>query len=301
MKSSKIFDILEKYSQSNKTLFNVGQIDMFVCLTENIRGGGKNSAPRTINKISKLKHSVVTINNDDDSCAFRALFVALYHQNNNNGLVLNNWMQVRYDRCSVQTNGAKEIAKKCGFKLNTAVGHEDWGKIQTFFPDLQINVVDAVMKHNFIYRGPFRDKRVYIEYINNHYNAITNIRGYMSAKYYCEKCNVKYRELFKHRCPDQCTQCYSNCGQEDIRITCDQFERQFINRYCYTNHLGRLCAKIKYCIKCGVTYKTSEKHKCNFFKCKKCGVCTDKPHYCDIKPANKNALMEDDDINKIIV
>ena len=301
-----IFHVLEKYSQSNKLLLADGKIEMDVIIVENVRGGGGkkvSKAPKNLNEISFNKLSTITIKNKDNTCGFRALFVSLYHSENRINLNKNEWRWVREDKHKFQTKNAAEIAVKCGLEFNTPIGNEEWVKIQSYFTDVQINVVDSSYKSNFIFKGPYKEKRIYIEYIDNHYNSIININAYMGGKYYCEKCNIVYWKLFDHICPDKCIQCYSSCGVIIENIDCEKCNRNFKNELCYKIHIeSNLCKYIHQCSKCSSVYKTQKKHECKKYWCKSCHEnYTEQPHYCNIKPKNFESLVEEDNINKIIV
>ena len=304
-----IFNRINKYIQSAKEFFIDGIIDLRVIIVENIRGVGakKNQlrkAPKTKEEISTNKRSVVMIKNDDNLCAFRAFFVSMYHYENKNGMNEKEWKSIRQDRRKLQTKGGLDIARKCALENCEAVGNEEWNIIQQNFPQYQIRVIDGSMKDNIIFSGPENRNKIFIEYLNNHFNAIINIRGYMTRKFYCETCHVKFSHLFDHRCKDHCKNCYEVCEKCENEINCDECKRTFKGLDCYNRHINnKICKYIKLCDECGVTYKDKNKeHVCDKYLCKKCYVSYDEqPHYCYISPKKIEELQKEDDINKIIV
>ena len=299
-----VFDRINKHLQSAKHIFADGIIELRVVIIEDIRGGGpikSSKAPITKEDISSNKRSVVTINNQDNLCAFRALYVSKYFHDNKHNLNMKDWQNVRKDIKKVQTIGAKEIAKRCGLEHCQSVGMAEWKAIQNHLPEYQIKVIDGSMKKNFIFQGPIKDKKLYIEYLNQHFNSIIKIKSYMTHKYYCESCHQVFSNLFQHRCEHLCESCHEDCIKEDSEVTCDECKRRFKGFDCYNRHLNnRVCHYIKLCEKCGLEYR--DKHKCDEFNCKKCHQKYQvQPHFCYIKSKNKEELQEEDKINKIIV
>ena len=308
MDPSVIFQRILKYHQSDKKILHGGNILIRAIIVENIKGMGPKwlkKAPKTLKEKSIQKRSVVYVKNKDNTCAFRAFFIAKYHKKNNRLKNTNDWSKdweaVRKDKRKLQTNGAIEIMKKCGLEMCDGIGPDEWKIIQENYPEYQIKVIDGVYKSNFIFRGPENDKRIFIEYANFLYNAIINIKGYMTRDYYCEKCHVIFSHLFDHRCENHCKSCYTNCEKDDNIIKCADCNREFFGFNCYNVHLNnKVCAIIKKCKECDVTYK--RQHKCQVFRCKKCSeIYTEQPHYCFIANKMKTYLEDEDTINKIIV
>ena len=298
-----IFERINKYIQSSKDLFNSGIIDLNVVIVDIIHGGGpkKSKAPTTIPDIGKKKRSIITIKNRDNLCAFRALFVAIYYKDNKLKLSQKEWQKVRKDHNYIQTKGAREIMKKCGLESCDSIGPEEWKIIQKYYPQYQIKVIDGAFKNNWIFRGEEKLQKVFIEYLENHYNAIISIQGYMTRDYYCETCHIVFKKLFDHCCESHCKNCYESCDKTPGKYTCSECNRDFEGSDCYERHLNnKICKYIKKCVKCKVIYK--RKHKCHQYFCKKCNTNYDiQPHFCFIKPKNISDLQEEDNINKIIV
>ena len=298
-----IFQRIFKFNQSFKDLFKNDELNLNIILAENIKGAGRiKKATRLLSEVSKKKTSVITIKNNDNSCAFRALYVSKYYLDNKNNLSKSQWQKVRADKQNVQTRGANRVREECKMDKIESVGYEEWKEIQKFFPDYQICIIDATYKKNFIFRGENKDKRLYIEYLDEHYNSIINIQGYMKGKYYCAICHIGFYKLFDHRCKFHCKQCYGNCENSENKITCSDCNRDFNGLVCFNNHLksGKMCSIIKKCKDCNITFK--RKHKCKQYNCQKCTRnYTEQPHFCFIKPADTLKLTEEDQINKIIV
>ena len=297
---SKLYQAIEKVAQSHRSFLTNGLLTIEVSIIENLSGSGVKGAPKLLSDISKRKHSTVNIKNDDNSCGYRAK----YHMDNKSNLIQTEWEVIRDHRCQKQKVGAQEIANGAGLDLTIPVNSDVWQIIQNSLLDYQIKVIDATYKSNLIFCGPDKEKKLYIEYLNNHYNAITNIRAYMGKKYFCEKCFIGFHNLFDHCCPDFCKSCYSNCSSNDkTKILCDDCKREFIGNNCYDRHLKtKICKYIKKCNDCEVTYKIKSKHNCKEMRCKKCSkIYKNQPHYCYINSKDLNKLQNEDAINKIIV
>jgi len=180
-KISTVFERIEKIAQSFKPFLGNGVFELVVILTKPALGRGKIAkAPKTIKQISCGKNSVVTIKNNDHSCGFRALFVSMYHLQNKFNLDLHEWSLVKNSRCHKQKDGAIKLALLVGYNYNTPLAIDtDWPVIQSKLNNYQIIIIDVANKLNILFRGPNNlENKLYLEYYNNHYNSITNIRGY---------------------------------------------------------------------------------------------------------------------------
>ena len=115
---------------------------------------------------------------------------------------------------------------------------------------------------------------------------------------------MAYNNFGDHLCSYKCKICYSTCDKTiPFNVICFECNRKFVSQNCYDKHLeNKICKYVKMCKKCGLIYKSRDGHKCNYFKCRKCGVKTDEqPHYCYIKSSDFNKLIDEDKINKFIV
>jgi hypothetical protein len=304
-----ILSRIEHIAQSNRAFLLDGVLGAEIILSENINGIGKrrkiSKAPKSFTEDSFSKLSTVTIKNDDYSCGYRAIFVAKYYVDNKNILNKKEWQNIKRDDFKMQSKGAMEIATLAGLNFDVPVNQEALEKLQSVLTDYQLIVIDGAYRSNIIYKGKEENKnKIYIEYLNEHFNVITNIRGYMGKKFFCQKCHVAYRHFQDHKCSDQCDKCYSNCDKEEkVNITCTDCWRVFNGQDCYNRHLStKLCTKIKVCPECEVIHKDyGIKHVCGKYFCKNCGKhFTEQPHFCYVKPKNENDLRIEDEMTKII-
>ena len=197
--------------------------------------------------MGRTKRSVIKVQDDDS--AFRAVVVAQFKDFD--GPSVQDWEVMRKNKGNIQSCFVKLLAKRAGIKMGTIIGIPQWRKIQKALPDYRIVIVDSECKTNRFFVGPEDGRRIYIERCGNHYNAITNIKGYMrgsKGQYYCEECNVLYSHRTNHRCSAICPQCLSagQCMKYDS-IICSHCEREYNGKQCYDNHIGATCRIYKKC------------------------------------------------------
>ena len=102
---------------------------------------------------------------------------------------------------------------QCGLINNKFVSRKEIRKIQLFFPDVQIMVIDE--KYKNCLNTPFNlnknkkyNNHVYILFHDNHYDVITSIEGYLKAKYYCHQCKIGCSHKERHICAFKCKCCH---------------------------------------------------------------------------------------------
>lgn len=304
-KSKSILNSLEKVVQSNKKFLLDGSLKMEICITENISGKGINRKlrpPVSIATNSKMKRSVITIKNKDNSCGYRAIFVSKYYIDNMSVLNKKEWQNVRKDVRQTQVKGAINIACNSGLDLSTPIDMVNINNVQSYLNTYQIIIIDGSFHHKPIFKGPEMISKIYIEHFNNHYNAIINIKAYIGRDFYCETCNIGYKEKTKHRCKFECRKCLSKCNNlsNSSKIVCYMCKRSFFGNECYNNHLiGKICSKIKKCEICLVEYKGN--HSCEKIICKWCNETISQPHLCYMKKTNKEELIKEDNKNKVVL
>ena len=89
-----VFERIKRIAQSYKSFLGTGVFEIMVALTKLPRGGGKKDkykCPKTSEEIYRNKRSIIIIKNNDNSCAFRALYIAKYRVDNRNNLNINEW------------------------------------------------------------------------------------------------------------------------------------------------------------------------------------------------------------------
>ena len=298
-----IFERIERFSQSFKDFLFDGELDIEVFITENIHGMGFTirKCPKTLKIISHKKRSVIKILNQDNSCGMRALFVSKYYNDNSRD---ENWTRIIKNKFNMQINGARIMAKKFKINLNDPISRDDWQKIQNELTDYQIRIIDARNKQNLIFDGEMREKKLYIEYYDEHYNSIINIKGYMGRKFYCHNCHVGYDKIYKHKCKNHCIKCYNNCKSNiNGKIFCVKCNITFNNVICFDSHReNRICEFVKKCANCKLKYKSYYNHRCFEYFCMNCNSkYTDQPHFCYMHKKDLKKLEQEDSVNKIIV
>jgi hypothetical protein len=60
-------------------------------------------------------------------------------------------------------------------------------QIETFIQDYCITLIDGNSRYKYYYKGPKKDKFIYILFSHSHYNVITNLATYLDISYYCNR------------------------------------------------------------------------------------------------------------------
>ena len=298
-------------SESGDSFLLSGSLDIEVNVTKKVSGCGRvkdndrNRAPRSVTEISHIKRSVVTITNDDNSCGYRAVVLARFHAL---GPERSEWDKVRKDRCSRLTNMVNEFCINAGLDISVPMDPTIMKQVDEFLkPDFSLTVVDGKDKMNRIFVGDTAPRVLYIEYIEDHYNVIINIKGYVGAKYFCELCYKPYSNLGDHICAVACKSCFGVCNPTDDMIVCDRCHRSFNGPQCLAMHnVTKACKTHHKCPDCEVQYNTRKPHKCNGclvqFYCEKCKIFSNEdPHRWCIPSKNSEKLSEEDSRLKFFV
>jgi DNA polymerase type B, organellar and viral len=297
-------------SQSNQTFLLDGLLTVEVNVVKNLKGGGrntkKNGAPRKTTDVMKQKTSLVTISNNDQACFWRAFATCLFWQEQHTD---NERRYFRRDNAQRQTKAAWPLCQKVGMDINNPVSSCDFQKIADCFPEYQLIIVGRDGKTK-LFCGPKAPKEVVLEFTEDedgdgHFNAITSLKGYMDASYFCSACWRPYSNLGKHKCEAVCKACrmVSACNSNEDLVDCDVCNRQFYGEDCYELHL-KACEKHVQCPKCDVVYNSKENvdHTCFVYYCNACKLSyEDTPHYCYLQPTDEAKLALQDSKPKIYV
>ena len=302
-----LYNVLDLVTQSNKVLLLNGKLYFQVNITECMEGSGRTKAPQTTDERKRSSLSVVTIKNKDKGCAFRSLAVSI---GKIEGLKDHEWIHMTKDQYKAQTLAAQRLATKCGMTLDHSVNINDFNVIQQNI-EYKIVVIDGTNYKNRLFVGNKTNaKSVYILHTqkideDSHFDAITNIKGFMNSDFYCDYCNSTYSHLYEHKCEFICAKCFrSPPCQLAEEVTCVDCNRVFSNMDCYTTHLANgqksICNIIKVCNICSM--RKEKNHVCNQRKCRKCGeTYALEVHHCNVKKLNIEKLKEQDLKLKIIV
>jgi len=159
--------------------------------------GGRGNATQDRDRESILnKKSVLRIKNDDNNCFWYALS-ALVHKNIKN---------IRDSRNTVaRERFAKELCNKCKLPWDRKVDFlqiplvEEALDCNIFIMDIDnIPILNSKINvwHALMYKAENRNKeQFWLLYGGNHYDAITNIKGFLAVDYFCCKC----LQCFKHK------------------------------------------------------------------------------------------------------
>lgn len=320
-------DAIDRVMQSNQLFVLDGELTLEVNLQRNISGGARlpKKLPLSDKERSFRSKSVVTIKNNDRSCGYRAIFVAIRYLelgvcNKAKDKSVNPLWQKVYKPGPTQTNGAQSIAQKAGF--NMAIDELNFERCKVVQEKVlgntyQLIVFDGLSRKR-VFAGKSTGKPLFIEHLANidienydhnlggnqlaHYNTITKITGYLGLNYYCVQCDVRCNSKTQHICKTGCLKCgnITVCNDNNISIKCDKCFHTFNNNECYNMHFNRNCEIAKLCPTCLVAW--NKNHQCDYFECRNCKESyTIQPHRCFISTLSLDKLKEQDSVNKIIV
>ncbi|XP_061166278.1 uncharacterized protein LOC133175177 [Saccostrea echinata] len=217
--------------------------------------GGNNSKHLMINKDTFLKgkKSIVQIDNPwDKMCLARAIVITRLHSEKPENPDLEwekRWKRMRVGdvRSNDQKNQAKALMEQAGCDIHQSCGPEEWGKLQqVLYPQYRLKIFQIKsMSSKFslepIYKGNGQGISLNILLEDHHYHAILSMPGITGCQYYCDHCDVGYRNITDHRskCPFRCDFClsYPPCPKDGSQISCPHCQGFFKNRGCYENHL----------------------------------------------------------------
>ena len=300
------FNAIYEISQSNETFLFNGKLSIDVNIMKQIQGSGKRKMkiPITAEESLQRKSSVITINNNDNGCFFHALAVCKGRYEISDKYL---WQCMRRDTRKIRTIEAMKLANNCGYNLNTSITCEDFPKIAVSLGEFQLIVIDSNNKTNRIFVGKVNKQQKLFVLFNEddcHFDAITNINGFMGAHHYCAHCHKTYDHIYGHKCEFICDKCFQfPICNDTTKIMCQLCNFEFNGEICYNNHLSgknTVCRNIKKCLSCSMKY--SLKHECDVKRCKNCGDNYKlEKHFCYLKTLNLEKLTKQDENNKIII
>lgn len=124
--------------------------------------------------------------------------------------------------------------------------------INDFLKNYQIIVYNVDKKK--IYTAFRNERQIFLLFHNNHYDVITNIKGFLRKKYFCARCTQPHNDR-NHCCRDNCKSCHSEifCKKTGELLLCSNCNRYFKNPYCFKKHKeSRICDSIERCLKCAL-------------------------------------------------
>ena len=171
--------------------------------------------------------------------------------------------------------------------------------------DIRICVVSALAGNRFIYKGKEQNAEngtVYLYHSDNHFDVITNVKGFLGVRYFCEHCLKGFRQAGSHSCARYCSLCNrATCKpqppEKNYSKQCMKCNYVFTTSLsCYLHHKSprrhnsgtakSLCERRWQCLICKQTYtgknkaRYAEKHKCYQKFCRFCKRYQDQTHVC---------------------
>ena len=223
MTGEAILQEIEKVQQSNENFrINDGQMTIQITVVRLPVGSGRKPLHAGLyfesENMRKNKQSIIQINNTKDvMCMARAVMVGKCNADKEESESWKqNWKNIRRSDRPMQTREAMKLLDRAKIPHTKSCGIEEYKKIQSVLaPKYLIKVHSQYPKDGLIFPLQFKKKpetRVIYIYFNGveHYDAITKVTGFLGTQYYCEYCDVGYKQRGNHRCADGCEDCYSD-------------------------------------------------------------------------------------------
>ena len=292
--TERVFSQIERVIQSNRDFRLNDTVTVDIIHVEAPQGSGRSKRTTlNIREYLKKKGSIITINNNDNLCLARALVVAIARIEKDP-----RYDQIRRSSANIQLQRALELHRAANVPLGPC-GLDEVKLFQKYLTNYEITVVSGDCNDSIIYPPEPTDKQpIYLYLHNKHFDVITSMPGFLSTSYFCHQCRKVYCKTTDHLCDAMCKSCRSlDCvADSDCEwIECNECNRMFKSRACYTHHKeplpgGRsVCQTIRKCEKCGkatdVRKMKSNAHICGK-KCLTCGIILkekDDEHKCYIQ------------------
>jgi len=309
---SEILHVLERVQQSNDQLkLDDGQLRVRFVRVSPPQGLGQHKRQCTqLDKLRRLKRSIVRIKNKDNLCLARAIVVArarLEHLVKPDDKCIkstyNHLREGDKPPRRQQFKAAKKLMKDAGLeKHKGSCGIPEIHAIQTIMPDYQIRVFSSMTPGSLTYTSPEADHVVDLYNHDNHFDIITSLPAFFDNSSYCPTCNVPYSNKDRHQCLGTCPCCHESPACPNVlfkdTIKCAVCNRYFRGTTCLANHLKHterrtkdkvitfpsICDRLQCCKDCGKHIrgvKAIKEHKCHHFMCRTCQkVVPQKDHKC---------------------
>ena len=295
--TERVFSQIERVIQSNRDFRLNDTVTVDIIHVEAPQGSGRSKRTTlNIREYLKKKGSVITINNNDNLCLAHALVVAIARIEKDP-----KYDKIRRSNKNIQLQRAMELHRAANVPFGPC-GLDEVKLFQKHLTNYEITVISGDCNDSIIYPPePTDDDNVtplYLYLHNKHFDVITSMPGFLSTSYFCHQCRKTYCKTTDHLCEAMCTSCRSfDCVADPDRkwIECNECNRMFKSRACYTHHKeplpgGRsVCQTIRKCEKCGKSTDV-RKLKSNAYICgKKCLTCgiilkeEDNEHKCYIQ------------------
>ena len=292
--SEAIMTRIEEVMQSHTTLSVNENFEVGVGIIH-VPGGGGRTKPLHVSSdfnSAYSKKSMVIIVNNDHLCLARSLVVAMAkYQVGKGNIDRKEYAKlIRKDRVDHQGLAARQLQEKAGKSEHIPCNINDIPAFEKVL-DAQVIVMSNCDVRRPIRTGVDKPCKLYIQHvkvddIENHFNAIVSIVGFVGEAYFCDKCFKGYRTKLTHRCQYTCPNCKSNtCKNErEVAMMCEACHVTFYSQSCYDNHIPDVCSKFWKCLQC-TRYmrsktRTPDDHICSEWKCECCHEFVVGDHQC---------------------
>lgn len=255
---------------------------------------------------ARMSLSLVTVCVSNNLCLPAALFLGAFRLEHDVTKIphKSQWINlIRKDRPNAREREAMSLVQRAGLTPGSMFNLDDIEKFQlTCFQNFQICVLSASHANAVIFQYPaVRSagmKNIYLLLDRNHFDLITNPRGFLGSSFFCDDCKKAFRRREDHRCDGVCGSCYR---ANDICVNtkpqkCDECLRYFRNDGCFAAHKQirpkrqkSYCQDVFVCKRCNVFVsllrrKTSAVHTCGEIHCRVCkGYFPQKSHQCFVQ------------------
>lgn len=268
------------------------------------RGREGNPGNMSYEQMLKKKKCIVTIKNEDELCAVRAIVTMTALADDDP-----KYEDFRRGRWR-QGQLAKDLHREAGVPEGPC-GLEHIKKFQTHLaPTYQVIVIEGLQGLLWYKDRAFdgAPKKIVLLKVENHFHGLRSVPVLLNRSYYCFHFEKTYdsETSEKHNCVGQnckaCKRTNKTCPNFATFVTpevyCSDCDRFFYGQNCFEAHKQRkkdkrgkealpsICRQVKQCPECCKELKPSKKkkHVCYEYHCRNCNETVLGDHQCYIQP-----------------
>ena len=248
----------------------------------------------------KLKRSIRSIQNRDSFCLARAIYIGRRGNEPLGASVVRKLL--KRPNHKMLEKAAHQLVAACGFDMERAGA---LASVKTYESVLRtrICVFSTIVSNNVLYPGNpafAQNGTVFLYHVQEtpsygHFDVISNVKGFLRTKFFCDVCMKGYNLAFSHNCSNTCASCNSSdCARKEYSPrSCIKCKITFASAECFGRHkktgkrvhrgVARTwCEKRRKCTECNQVVCTTSgpQHVCGYKLCSFCRTMQPTEHVC---------------------
>jgi len=278
-----VLNEISRVSQSKKNLRVDNSLNIHASCVRMPTGSGYNRFDKFLLK----KKSIIKIKNKDNLCALRCMIVGkAYADKKKNASLTKIYKSLINSHSKKQDKEVLKLVRALNL-IDEPCGLEEIVKIEKYFKNYQVYIIDRNSNYEFIYKGPEQQMKIFMLKNNNHFDLITSLPSFFETRNFCLKCLKGYENFEYHKCNNVCKSCRSrycvNRGEELYR--CSNCSHKCSSELCLALHQEKICKNLSECKHCNKY--VSSNHLCNGRWCCNCKCAVPWEHKCFVLTENE--------------